>query len=577
MVAITQPQYNLLFSNPSNAELQLRQGLLNETAARRQQDQEQFMLTRADNQAAQQAAGAAAAPGLQMDNMKKAMELEQMQPAFEADMALKQAQTANTYASADKTQSESLQSKVGFIANKLGKVKDKAQLVRFNRMMQKMGILSEDKLPQTVEDAQMMWVGSEMNKMQEEYNNRISELDRKHQQGMISDDRKQQLEYFYTSKIENEKHKLMTQRAEKQFGQNFILGMQKNMRGPMIVNNIGGEQQDTGAFEQAEAMNAEPRAMGGPVNAGQPYLVGEQGPEVIVPQQSGNVIPNNGLQTLYQNPNGGMMQMGGDPSATQMAYSTQAQMRGEVPSAPLEQSADMDPNMAPDMDPMAKMAYEMAQQPGFGQANNQAADLQKATKSGLEKDLVDLRDTSQRALAIMDNFDTNLFTDITKAKLWGASLMDRYNATSDNQKDLIFKAKTQQQQIDQMFLMYRKAMTGTAGGEKEMEEIKKATLNNEGGPTESRAALYNLFLQTTSSAMTKQQLLDQGIQDPSTVGKPGTKAWSNMFYDTRLDVRSKIESRIEARMKAAKEAGLNMDPLDALRAELRFERQGAGQ
>jgi len=34
------------------------------------------------------------------------------------------------------------------------------------------------------------------------------------------------------------------------------------------------------------------RAMGGPVSAGQPYLVGEMGPEVIVPSQGGMVIPN---------------------------------------------------------------------------------------------------------------------------------------------------------------------------------------------------------------------------------------------------------------------------------------------
>ena len=37
------------------------------------------------------------------------------------------------------------------------------------------------------------------------------------------------------------------------------------------------------------------RAMGGPVDAGTSYLVGEKGPEVIVPRQSGNVIPNNKL------------------------------------------------------------------------------------------------------------------------------------------------------------------------------------------------------------------------------------------------------------------------------------------
>lgn len=37
------------------------------------------------------------------------------------------------------------------------------------------------------------------------------------------------------------------------------------------------------------------RAIGGPITAGRPYIVGERGPEVIVPNQSGNVIPNNQL------------------------------------------------------------------------------------------------------------------------------------------------------------------------------------------------------------------------------------------------------------------------------------------
>ena len=41
--------------------------------------------------------------------------------------------------------------------------------------------------------------------------------------------------------------------------------------------------------------------MGGPVSAGQPYLVGEMGPEVIVPSQGGTVIPNvtNNYSTQY--------------------------------------------------------------------------------------------------------------------------------------------------------------------------------------------------------------------------------------------------------------------------------------
>jgi phage-related minor tail protein len=39
------------------------------------------------------------------------------------------------------------------------------------------------------------------------------------------------------------------------------------------------------------------RANGGPVNAGMPYMVGERGPEMIVPRSNGTVIPNNQLSS----------------------------------------------------------------------------------------------------------------------------------------------------------------------------------------------------------------------------------------------------------------------------------------
>jgi len=38
--------------------------------------------------------------------------------------------------------------------------------------------------------------------------------------------------------------------------------------------------------------NVEPREKGGPVNSGQPYVVGEKGPELFVPRNSGGIIPN---------------------------------------------------------------------------------------------------------------------------------------------------------------------------------------------------------------------------------------------------------------------------------------------
>lgn len=39
----------------------------------------------------------------------------------------------------------------------------------------------------------------------------------------------------------------------------------------------------------------EPKANGGPVTAGRPYLVGERGPELMVPNRSGSIVPNGAM------------------------------------------------------------------------------------------------------------------------------------------------------------------------------------------------------------------------------------------------------------------------------------------
>ena len=38
-----------------------------------------------------------------------------------------------------------------------------------------------------------------------------------------------------------------------------------------------------------------PKAAGGPVSGGSPYLVGEKGPELFVPSSGGNIVPNNAM------------------------------------------------------------------------------------------------------------------------------------------------------------------------------------------------------------------------------------------------------------------------------------------
>lgn len=60
------------------------------------------------------------------------------------------------------------------------------------------------------------------------------------------------------------------------------------------VIGLGTQLGSIGVFGKkiAGRINAPARAMGGPVTGGRPYLVGERGPELVVPGRSGTVIPN---------------------------------------------------------------------------------------------------------------------------------------------------------------------------------------------------------------------------------------------------------------------------------------------
>ena len=51
---------------------------------------------------------------------------------------------------------------------------------------------------------------------------------------------------------------------------------------------------------QIVPLNIEARAMGGPVTAGRPYLVGERGPELFMPNIGGTVVNNQKTERIYQ-------------------------------------------------------------------------------------------------------------------------------------------------------------------------------------------------------------------------------------------------------------------------------------
>jgi hypothetical protein len=76
--------------------------------------------------------------------------------------------------------------------------------------------------------------------------------------------------------------------------------VRQNITGP-LASNVGGAMSWLGNILGPSTQAAAPvaelafAAGGGPVSAGSPYVVGEQGPEMFVPSTSGNVIPNSSM------------------------------------------------------------------------------------------------------------------------------------------------------------------------------------------------------------------------------------------------------------------------------------------
>jgi len=62
------------------------------------------------------------------------------------------------------------------------------------------------------------------------------------------------------------------------------------------IKVVGGNLWFDSTLEAGDFSKLKPLAEGGPVQAGQPYLVGEEGPEVIIPHSSGNVLSNDDSQ-----------------------------------------------------------------------------------------------------------------------------------------------------------------------------------------------------------------------------------------------------------------------------------------
>ena len=85
-------------------------------------------------------------------------------------------------------------------------------------------------------------------------------------------------------------------RSQRFFELGFEEGFKRAQAGETEVPDLGG----LFSIFAGALIRGNVRAEGGPVKKGEPYVVGEKGPELIVPSESGNVIPNDEASPYFE-------------------------------------------------------------------------------------------------------------------------------------------------------------------------------------------------------------------------------------------------------------------------------------
>ena len=122
-------------------------------------------------------------------------------------------------------------------------------------------------------------------------------------------------------------------RSQRFFELGFEEGFKRAQAGETEVPDLGG----LFSIFAGALLRGNVRAKGGPVKKGEPYVVGEKGPELIVPSESGNVIPNDEYSNIASSIN---QSVGGNRVKTVIQPVIQNQITQVPTPVPIAQPVD---------------------------------------------------------------------------------------------------------------------------------------------------------------------------------------------------------------------------------------------
>ena len=172
--------------------------------------------------------------------------------------------------------------------------------------------------------------------------------------------------------------------------------------------------------------------------------------------------------------------------------------------------------------------------------------ISSSLKKDLRKKLIDTEKDYDNLYDLYKNWDNDAFTYSGGLSEFIAKQKDKLNMASPEDQKLLASRIQQAQRIDRMMLVWRKYITGVAGGEKEMKRIEETTLNRDLSPAQARSARDLLLKKIIRDRVVYSSLLKDG----HSLDSLGEKSYSKKFNDRRKKVETEFDNFISKFKKA---------------------------
>ena len=183
--------------------------------------------------------------------------------------------------------------------------------------------------------------------------------------------------------------------------------------------------------------------------------------------------------------------------------------------------------------------------------------LTKTVRSSIQKKLASSATDLNQIMDIYDQWDSEGFTLQGQVAEGVAEWKDYVKLSNKGDREMLGRRLNQKQNVDKMMLIWRKYITGVAGGEKEMKAIQATTLNMKLTPAQAVAARDRLLKSIVRDRMVHQRMLKKGFLSDVTLSKDD---YSSKFMKERKTINKTIES-YTARFKEANPGATDSDAL----------------